>query len=232
MFAGFNSVFDVYEYTENAHLWPYYIILGMIVSVLVSGVHWIFATQYLEVALLLPLLIDPGQADIPKKQHQVQCIIIAINVYFFAQLATYAGLLLASSSYDDRVSYYKIANFDAANKLLPVLLLISSLLFLRCRFTGERSRKAFASEKIIVVHSAIFLSFVIIYTNDLVFHSYWFSSPKESIQYCHFYLSSWYFSLLGRAVNIASLVLFIKMSVMFSRPLSGYWREFLLSYRR
>ena len=32
-------------------------------------------------------------------------------------------------------------------------------------------------------------------------------------------------------VSVATLFLFIYMSVIFSRPLTGYWKEFLLSYR-
>ena len=45
-------------------LWPYYVVTLSISSALTSLAHWIFAKQYLEVVLLLPLLLKHGQADI------------------------------------------------------------------------------------------------------------------------------------------------------------------------
>ena len=48
---------------------------------------------------------------------------------------------------------------------------------------------------------------------------------------CRLYLTVCYFILFYIAANIATLILFIYMSVAFSRPLNGYWKEFLFSYR-
>ena len=39
------------------------------------------------------------------------------------------------------------------------------------------------------------------------------------------------FGFLVTAINIMTLIFFTYMSVMISRPLSTYWKEFLVSYR-
>ena len=52
------------------------------------------------------------------------------------------------------------------------------------------------------------------------------------MKYCLLKLTTLYFIMFFTAVNIATLVLFIYMSVVFSRPLNGYWKDFLLSYRK
>ena len=52
------------------------------------------------------------------------------------------------------------------------------------------------------------------------------------MQECRFYLAGNYFYFFYVTANITTLILFIYMSVMFSRPLDGFWTEFLLSYRK
>ena len=104
---------------------------------MISVAHWIFATQYLEVVALLPLLLDHGQADIQKKKQRVLRIIYAVNVYFYAQLAAWAGCAFAYSR-DATKTKMKIVNYiDAVNKIMPATVLIISVLVLRCRFNGR-----------------------------------------------------------------------------------------------
>lgn len=71
--------------------------------------------------------------------------------------------MLANTDYQDRVSYYKVYSFDAVNKLLPASLLVISIVLFRCKFNSTQTKKLFASEKIILVHVVIFLSFIIVY---------------------------------------------------------------------
>ena len=71
------------DYSGYIDLWPYYVASITITSALTSVAHWIFATQYLEVVLLLPLLLENGQADIKRKQQRVRWILNAANAYFF-----------------------------------------------------------------------------------------------------------------------------------------------------
>ena len=63
-------------------------------------------------------------------------------------------------------------NFDSANKLLPAIMLIISVLLFRCRFNGKQSQKVVASEKVIVIHVALFLSYVMTYASELILGSY------------------------------------------------------------
>ena len=51
------------------------------------------------------------------------------------------------------------------------------------------------------------------------------------MQECRLIISAGYSNFFYGSVNIASLILFVYMSVKFSRPLTGYWVEFLFSYR-
>lgn len=51
------------------------------------------------------------------------------------------------------------------------------------------------------------------------------------MQECRVFVSAFYFDCLYNVANNVTLILFIYMSVVFSRPLDGYWKEFLLSYR-
>ena len=133
----------------------------------------------------------------------------------------------------------KVWNFDAVNKFLPAILLIISVLLFRHKFNSKQSQKIFAREKIIAIHLGIFISFIIVYAPYLALTNGFVLVPKipdsdpplESMQSCRLLVSYWYFYFFATTINIASLVLFIYMSVMFSRPLTGYWKEFLLSYR-
>ena len=140
--------------------------------------------------------------------------------------------MLAYTNYEDYESMYKVESFDAANKFLPAIVLIISVLLFRCKLNGKQSKQVIANEKIIVVHVVLFLSYVITYASYLILDSYSTSSSKETIYYCRVYLSSWYFDFLYITANFATLILYIYMSVMFSRSLNNYWNEFLLSYRK
>ena len=122
--------------------------------------------------------------------------------------------------------------YDVANKFLPAIVLIISVLYLRSRFNGKQSEKVFAREKIIIVHVTLLLSFIITYASFLFLDSYYMKSTETSMRSCRLFVSFWYFMFAYKTINIATLILFIYMSVMFSRPLNGYWKEFLLSYRK
>ena len=89
------------DYSKMTIMWPYYIAALTITSLLVSVAHWIFATQYLEVVLLLPLLLERVQANIEKKQQRARWVLNTVNTYFFVQVATWACFMLAYSDYED-----------------------------------------------------------------------------------------------------------------------------------
>ena len=82
-------------------MYPYLNVLWTVVLVLVALAHWIFATYYLEVVLLLPLLMDHMQPDLKKKKKRVSWIIKGANVFFYVQLATWAGFMIAYKDFED-----------------------------------------------------------------------------------------------------------------------------------
>ena len=97
--------------------------------------------------------------------------------------------MFAYSDFEDRTRMNDVANFDALNKLLPAVLLILSILLLRCRVNGKKSKEVFAREKIIAFHVVIFLSLVTVYATNIILYSYYVSSPEGSIKYCRFFVA-------------------------------------------
>ena len=106
-------------------------------SALTSLAHWIFATQYLEVVLLLPLLLEHGQADTERKQQRVCLALNVSNAYFYIQITTWTCFMLAYTDLEDKERMFKVESFDVANKFLPAILLIVSILLFRWRFNSK-----------------------------------------------------------------------------------------------
>ena len=169
-------------------IYLYNIVTFTIMSVLTSIAHWIFAVQYLEVVLLLPLLFEHGEVNIQKKRQRVRWVINGANAYFFIQVGAWACFMFAYTDYEDSAGTDKIKIFDAVNKLLPGIVLIISVLVLRSRFNGKKSNKFFAREKVIVVHVALFLFYILTYAIFRVLTSLDNRSPQESIQYCRLFM--------------------------------------------
>lgn len=97
-----------------------------------------------------------------------------VNAFFYAQLAIWAGLMLANRDTEDFKSYYKVRLFDTVNKLLPAILMIISILFIRLKLRRKQTMKVYSIEKLITVHIAIFLTYVIVYTASLFICLFWF----------------------------------------------------------
>ena len=139
--------------------------------------------------------------------------------------------MLVYTFHEDGASLNKVIEYDPANKILPAILLIISVLLFRLRFNGKQSQRVIANEKLIVVHVTLFVFYAITYVSYLILTSYFINSAAGTMEQCRFLVTDFYFECFYTTVNIATLILYIYMSVMFSRPLNGYWNEFLLSYR-
>ena len=59
------------------------------------------------------------------------------NAYFYVQVATWTGFMLAFADYEELEINDKVRIFDVANKLLPATVLIVSILLFRCRFNSK-----------------------------------------------------------------------------------------------
>ena len=139
--------------------------------------------------------------------------------------------MLAYRRYEDILGYYKVLYFDTFNKSLPAILLIISVLLIRRTFRSSGARGVLARERIVIFHLAIFFSYLITFAVFIILFSNWLRSTEGTELYCRYLYAEWYFNLFFTTANIATLTFFVKMSVDFSRPLNGYWKEFLLSYR-
>ena len=92
--------------------------------------------------------------------------------------------------------------------------------------------KFFPRERLILVHTIIFVLYGLVFAITLSLEGAYFRSDHYSLQGCRLNLSGNYFFWLSQVSNTAQTVLYTYMSIMFSKPLTGYWESFLLSYRQ
>ena len=155
----------------------------------------------------------------------------AANAFFCLQITIWAGFAFAYSDSKDMTSFEKVYGFDVVNKLLPALVLVISIFFFRRQFNSKQAQKVFAKEKkIVLVHLGIFISFIIVFGTYYALRLKSLNSPM-TMQGCRYYVSQWYFFLFTVISNTVNLILLIFMSLMLSKPLKGYWVEFLVNYR-
>ena len=118
---------------------------------------------------------------------------------------------------------------------MPAVILVISIFFFRRKFNSKQVQKVFAREnKIVIVHLLIFISFLIVFGTYYVLKLKMIllkSKMPATSKFCRYYVSQWYFFLFTVISNIVNLILFIVMSLKFSKPLNGFWVEFLVNYR-
>ena len=64
LFVRHNNLYNGGEEEKANELWSYLVVMWTVVLVSFSITHWIFATYYLEVVLLLPLIMNHMQPDL------------------------------------------------------------------------------------------------------------------------------------------------------------------------
>ncbi len=65
----------------------------------------------------------------------------------------------------------------------------------------------------------------------MILFSEYYDAQIGTLSECRLTVSASSFTYIANAANIAALILFTYMSVIFSKPLTGYWENFLLIYR-
>ena len=124
--------------------------------------------------------------------------------------------MLVYRSLDDLDSSYKVDNFDTANKLLPAILLVITILLFRCQVSRLRTRTFFSREKLMLVHTAIFLTYLLAYVTNLTLQTERSRVEVYTVLECRLLVSDYFFIWLYTASDVAILVLFTYMSVKFS----------------
>jgi len=76
--------------------------------------------------------MDLRQEDLQEKRKRAQWIIYGANAYFYVQVATWASFMFVYRRFEDIQGFLRVVNFDAANKLLPAILLVFTILLFRC----------------------------------------------------------------------------------------------------
>ena len=101
--------------------------------------------------------------------------------------------MLVYTFHEDGASLNKVIEYDPANKILPAILLIISVLLFRFRFNGKQSQRVIANEKLIVVHVSLFVFYAITYVSYLILTSYFINSAAGTMEQCRFLVTDFYF---------------------------------------
>lgn len=152
---------------KSDRLNPYYDeALNVSVVALMSG-HWFFAIKYAELVLKLPLLVWPETIrDMQAKLKNISCIIWILNGLFATSIFLYVLLF--------QLYIYDVGNFELAwvyhmadlAALMPTVLLLVTVIKVRCMVNRMRNKAIFQKEKLILVHTILFSLYFLLYVTN------------------------------------------------------------------
>lgn len=120
--------------------------------------HWLFAVEYLQVALKFPLILfELGEEEIQSKQRRNLFILVGVNLYFYAQIIVWTTLMLIYG-YGIGLIY----NLALLNYLVPASLLILSICLLKSQIKRLNRREIMARDMLIRVHTITFVFSVLV----------------------------------------------------------------------
>lgn len=105
-----------------------------------------------------------------------------------------------------------------------------AVISVRCMVRKLRNKAILQKERIILLHTALFSLYFIVYAIDLIAENVMGASPEDSSRYCKALIVE-IASLMSLSIlNMSIYVLITYMSVQFCKPLNGQWQKFLLGY--
>ena len=144
-------------------------LLNVYLVTLMSG-HWVFGIKYAEVVLKLPMLVFPEEVvDIKSKMNKISCVVWTLNGFFGVLIFTYT-ILLQFYNYDDwkhQNQMVLLNGIAVAISLAPTVLLLASVIMVRCTVRKMSNRALFQKEKVILLHTIIFSLFSIFYITEV-----------------------------------------------------------------
>ena len=120
---------------------------------------WIFAIEYFEVALKLPLLVHPDDPSIQAKRAKIKWAIWTLNTVFYASVLTYSILLqlYVFSVFDDKDVVNTINYIATVLTFAPTVLLLIAVACVHCVVSKLRSSAAvFEKERLIKIHALLY----------------------------------------------------------------------------
>lgn len=197
------------------------------------GGHWVFAIQYAEVVLKLPLLVFPETSeDIQSKMNKIEHTIWTLNCVFVALVLIYTIIfqlklfgVVESDSLRTVVFY-----MGPIVTLVPTGLLLVAVLKVRCMVGKLRNKAIFEKERLIMLHTVLFSLYFLVYATVNIVSDQKITSTDYTRQCKQLYLQISAFILIS-ILNMCIFTLITYMSVQFCKPLDGQWQQFLLGYR-
>ena len=192
--------------------------LGWLLNFLGPVIHWIFAVEYLKLALRFPLMLRQLQEEeIEARLKRNSNIVLGLNILFYFQMALWT-VLLYIYGYNETMTI-----LSSVNPLWPTFLLIFAICRIRSQIKRLNSKDIMAREMLIRVHTCVFITFILV---SLVYHMTIYGSflqgQEQSEQHapareCRWYMATSSFWIISNILNTAILILFTFMSIKFSK---------------
>lgn len=142
--------------------------------------------------------------------------------------------------------------------MLSAVVLIISIIFFRRKINFLQAKMVRTREKLMLIHTAIFLLCIAVYFSNLVFNLLFHKNLQtltddiytdliiaqktqkpvdlftsvEPVRVCREFVAGNAFIALTKTFTTFTLILFIYMSVEFSKPISAYWKKVLAESTR
>ena len=133
-----------------------------------SVAHWIFAIEYFRIALIFPIIIELYQPNVNEKLEKAKRIVYWANCLFYALLLVW--LILIFSINFEKYKYAFIV--DASGKVISAGILVYSIISLKHSINKVKRPDFFARERLMHIHTFLFISYVIFYIIGLSLDSY------------------------------------------------------------
>lgn len=128
---------------------------------MISVSHWLFAVEYLRLALKFPLMLRQlGEEEIQKRVRRNSCILIGLNCFYYAQITLWTTIYFFYICIN--YNFILIYLLSVLDPLMPAILLIIAIWRIRSQIKGMNEREFMAREKLIRVHTCSFVFYILV----------------------------------------------------------------------
>ena len=129
----------------------------MLNLVLISVSHWLFANEYLRLALKFPIILGQlHEFQIQARMKRNIIIVIVVNIIFYVQICTWTTLWMIYGF--DMIELY---DFSSVNVMTPAVVLIFAISKIKSRINELNMKELMAREALIWIHTWIFALYIL-----------------------------------------------------------------------
>lgn len=194
-----------------------------------SLIHWVFAVQYLKLALTFPLLVGKvPQDEILSKSSAIERIILALNIFFVTWILAMlvAQVILNLKKEDGGIEILTI--FAVLSKVFSAVLLIVGIVRLRNLIRGMGHQSFTSREKLMMIHIVLFLLLIVgVLASKILLYflenSLEDKSGPATSNECRIFLAYLAVYQLKQFVNLVILILIVYILLKLCTPLTEKW---------